>query len=101
MRYGREARKWARTVKHGSTYYAIAEMSPGWPGPERRYLSEHTFDRRSPVDGAPMCGHMDALQVYATTGKLYEDRSHPDIKGLMTYRELSKAAERSHIRDWS
>jgi hypothetical protein len=76
----KEAARFAATVKPGQTLYSVVELNLAW-GPSRA-LMEWTFtDRRAPVTGQYMCGHMSAAQVWLSYGPIHATRP-PRLKTL-------------------
>ena len=77
----KEARAFAAKVQRGQTYYSIERVRIAC-GPTE-LLQEWVFSGRSPVNGQPMCGHLDAEGVWLGFGPLYDSRPPK----LMTHRE--------------
>lgn len=80
----KEAARFAATVKPGQTLYSVVELNLAWG--QSRALMEWTFtDRRAPVTGQYMCGHMSAAQVWLSYGPIHAVRP-PRLKTLTELR---------------
>lgn len=88
----REAKKFARRAKKDPyrTYWVLHRMSGNAPTVEDKYLMPVEFTSLHFLDGEPMWGPMSASALWDSYGPVYDDRDHPDIKGVMTYAEMNR-----------
>lgn len=89
-RLKKEAAAFARRVRAGRTYYVVVKHpAPAGRGAPQRLLSEIEFTKRALV--GLMHGSFSPEGAYIHLGPIYEDRSHRDIRGLLTIREQARA----------
>jgi hypothetical protein len=90
-----EAREFASRAKPDRAYYYVTEYAPGSRGP-KRLLNEIVFKKPKRLYGPyPLWyGPKTAYDAYMQNGPLYEDRSHPAIRGMQTAREHTEEVEK-------
>ncbi|MEU5900589.1 hypothetical protein [Streptomyces venezuelae] len=61
-------------VRKGTVVYTVADVATNLaPYEDGQLYMEHTFDRRSPVTGKWMTGHLTAQSLLAQSGTVYEN----------------------------
>ncbi|RXS84209.1 hypothetical protein EST92_11670 [Streptomyces sp. TM32] len=76
----RGAKKFAREVEIGKTYYTIHTTKNPWG--EEQVWDSHVFDRRSWLTGAAMGGHMSAEYLCLNYGPIYDEQPGSHIRPL-------------------
>ena len=82
----REAKKFARTVKPGRTYYTITTLNAPWG--RQQVLEEHVFTGKLSLITALPQG---AAALWLQCGPVYDNRQAGACRGLMTLREHSQS----------
>ena len=75
----RDAKRFAKSVQLGKTYYTVEECAQPW-GNEPKW-HPWVFTNRQAITGAPMCGSMNAEGLVTRYGPVY-DTQPKKIRGL-------------------